>query len=108
MAWRRHMNNKKAMGFVMGVLLICRGGWVFAQNATYTPIGPEFGFPAAQAELLKYRDAQDVAKMRDHAWMIFAGMTQPADPQNPSSETVWETWYSRDELFPPRAQPQAC
>src|SRR5258706_8965357 len=101
------MNNKKARGFVVMVLLVW-GGSVSARDAPYVPIPDGFDFPAAQAELLKARDEQNVTRMREHAWMVFAGMTQPAHPDNPSSEAVWETWYRGDEVFATGAQPQGA
>lgn len=65
------------------------------------PIPAGFDFPANQATLLKLRDQNDVAGMRLHSWMVFAGMTQPT----PTGEAVWETWYSANETFG-GAQPQ--
>src|ERR1700729_268681 len=64
------------------------------------PIGSGFDFPGDQTRLLKLRDANDSAGMRLHAWMVFAGMTQPTS----GGEAIWETWYSADETFGP-AQP---
>jgi hypothetical protein len=68
-----------------------------AQTVTYTPIPAGFDFPSDQAALLKLRDAGDVAAMRHHSWMVFAGMTQPTA----TGEAVWETWYSADATFTP-------
>jgi hypothetical protein len=66
------------------------------------PIPGNYDFPANQTALTKLRDQNDVTGMRLHAWMVFAGMTQPT----PTGEAVWETWYSADETFG-GAQPQA-
>jgi hypothetical protein len=54
------------------------------------PVPPGFDFPAARADLEKMRDDGNVAGMRKHAWMVFAGLTQPT----PGGEPIWETWYS--------------
>jgi hypothetical protein len=69
---------------------------------TPQPIPAGFDFPADQAALLKLRDQNDTAGMRRHAFMVFAGMTQPTA----TGEAVWETWYSANETFG-GAQPQA-
>jgi hypothetical protein len=67
-----------------------------APDAPYHPIPPGFDFPADQQTLLNMRDHQDVAGMRKHAWMVFAGMTQPVDA---GGEPVWETWYAPEDVF---------
>ena len=72
-----------------------------AKAATYHPIPSSFDFPADEATLLKYRDTGDVAAMRTHAWMVFAGMTQPTDLANPKSEAIWETWHPYTDAFKP-------
>jgi hypothetical protein len=63
--------------------------------ATARPIPPGFDFPADEPALLKMRDNNDVAGMRRHVWLVFAGLTSAA----PSGEAVWETWYSAEETF---------
>lgn len=81
------------------VVLAC----MFAQGQKVPqPIPAGFDFPAVEQSLLQLRDNSDVTGMRRHAWMVFAGMTQPV----PSGEAVWETWYSSNETFG-AAQPQA-
>jgi hypothetical protein len=81
--------------------IIWSGGYLIemAAAATYHPIPPGYDFPADEGTLLKYRDTQDVAAMRTHAWMVFAGMTQPAEPTNPNSEAIWETWHPYVDAF---------
>ena len=101
------MNNSK-LGLVAVALLGCGSACVQSQNAGYTPIPAGFDFPAPQARLLAARDAQDVAKMREHAWQVFSGMTQPAHPNDASSEAIWETWYRGDEVFATGPQPQGA
>jgi hypothetical protein len=61
----------------------------------YQPIPPGFDFPADKDSLLKLRDTEDMHPMRKHAWMVFAGMTQPA----PGGEAIWETWFTAEETF---------
>jgi hypothetical protein len=57
------------------------------------PLG--FDFPADNATLEKYRATQNVAEMRKHAWMVWAGINQAA----PSGGPLWETWFSADDAF---------
>jgi hypothetical protein len=73
------------------------------QAVVYRPIPPGFDFPADQNALLQMRDTQNVSAIRRHAWMVFAGLTQPT----PSGEAIWETWFSEEQAFNPGAAPQA-
>ncbi len=68
----------------------------------YQPIPPGFDFPADQNALLQMRDTANVAAMRKHAWMVFAGLTQPT----PTGEAVWETWFSEEQAFAQGPAPQ--
>jgi hypothetical protein len=70
--------------------------------ADYMDIPPGFDFPADQAILLGYRDTNNVSAMRNHAWMVFAGLTQ----KTPGGEAVFETWFSGPEVFNPGPSPQ--
>jgi hypothetical protein len=69
----------------------------------YQDIPSGFDFPAAESELLRFRDAEDVEQQRRHAWMVWAGLTQTT----PGGEAIWETWYSAEETFDPAANAQA-
>jgi hypothetical protein len=77
-----------------------------SQDAAYVGIQPGFDFPATQAELLAAVQAENVTRLREHGWKVFAGLTQPARPQDPNSEAIWETWYRGDEVFVVGPQPQ--
>jgi len=95
------MARRHAWLLIAGVSLGAAGSiWVAAQT-TAQPIPATFDFPADQARLLQLRDSNDVAGMRRHAWLVFAGMTTPTA----SGEPVWETWHSADETFRPSAAP---
>jgi hypothetical protein len=50
-------------------------------------------FPLPADVLLGARDDQDVTKMREHAWKIFAGLTETKD-----SVPVWQTWYTKCDV----------
>lgn len=75
----------------------------FAQTQTpYEPIPSGFDFPGDQTKLLGFRDSQNVAEMRKHVWMVFAGLTQKAA----GGEAIWETWFSAPETFQLGPTPQ--
>ncbi len=70
---------------------------VHAQPDPYTPIPPGFDFPADNATLERFRKTENVAEMRRHAWLLWAGINQDAHSGGP----VWETWYPADFVFRP-------
>lgn len=89
--WRRH---------VLFLVMSQSASAIFAQQSiVYTPIPPGFDFPADQQVLLKMLDAGDVAGIRTHAWLVFAGLTQPAVTADPEGEPIWETWYTGVDVF---------
>ncbi|MBB5337836.1 hypothetical protein [Tunturiibacter gelidoferens] len=50
-------------------------------------------FPVSEASLVRLRDnpsKQNLAKMRAHAWDLFAGLT--------GSQPIWQTWYSKCDV----------
>lgn len=52
-------------------------------------------FPVSQDRLLVIRDSQDVDKMREHAWSIFAGLTNSSVR---STVPIWESWYTKCDV----------
>jgi len=68
----------------------------------HLPIPAGFDFPADEPTLLQFGDRQDMAAIRRHAWMVFAGMTQ----RSPGGEAIWETWWPVDQTFALGALPQ--
>jgi len=97
--------GKSRFAFAFAVLTaVSAAGW--AQSAVYTPVPPGFDFPAKEETLLNALKTNDEAALRKHAWMIFAGLTQPARPNEPGSEAVWETWFSGAEVFASGPAPQ--
>ena len=82
---------------LVAAMVIVRIPSTTAQSVIYHPIPPGFDFPGDQATLLKMRDTGDIAGMRKHVWMVFAGFTQPTE----TGEAIWETWYSADATFNP-------
>jgi len=74
-------------------------------TATAEPIAPGFDPPHTGCELRRAVEAGGEARLREHSWNVFAGMTQPASrpwirstpgPKKP----IWLTWHSVDETFP--------
>jgi hypothetical protein len=63
----------------------------------YTEAATGFGFPQPPPQLLRYRDAQDMAAMRRHGWEVWAAMTRPT----PSGLPIFLTWYQVSEVFGP-------
>jgi hypothetical protein len=76
------------------------------QEAAYVGIPDGFDFPASEAELLAALDSGNETRLREHAWKVFAGLTQPARPQDANSEAIWETWYTGAETFASGPSPQ--
>ncbi len=58
--------------------------------------GP-FRFPTPESELLKMRDDQDVAAMRNHAWNLFAGLTNAEGPMA-RRPPRWDTWFTKCDV----------
>lgn len=92
--------------FIAAVIFLLQNVRLNAQRIDYKRIPDGFDFPAPEATLLDALKAGDEAKLRTHAWMVFAGLTQPARPEDPTSEALWETWYRGDEVFSAGAAPQ--
>jgi hypothetical protein len=88
------------------VALAAVSATAWAQAALYTPIPSGFDFPAKEETLLTALKANDEATLRKHGWMVFAGLTQPARPNEVGSEAVWETWFSGAEVFAGGPAPQ--
>lgn len=94
----------RQMWILIGCLMLAVR--VGAQNTEYKPIPPGFDFPAKADDLLTAVRNGDETKLREHAWTVFAGLTQPARPTDPQSEAIWETWYSGAEVFAPGPSPE--
>lgn len=89
------------------ILGICASSPGLTQVAAkYAPIPAGFDFPASSDTILAALNSGNESALRLHAWMVFAGLTQPARPQDPTSEAVWETWYSGPEVFGAGPSPQ--
>jgi hypothetical protein len=81
---------------VLWIFLLCAGSVVGGQaTSKYKPlrIPGRHTFPVSEAALLKIRDDQDVKKMREHAWELFAGLTNTR-----SGRPIWPTWYNKCDV----------
>ena len=78
------------------------------QEVAYVGIPPGFDFPAGEAELLAAVESGNETRLREHGWKVFAGLTQPARPQEANSEAIWETWYTGAETFASGPTPQGA
>lgn len=70
----------------------------------YTGIPAGFDFPADRTTLEYYRATSNFSAQRQHAWRVFAGLTQ-ASPDN--GLPIFDTWYSEDETFRASHAPQS-
>lgn len=79
------------------LLLLClssgmkTGGQALEHEAKSLRLPGHKAFPVPEADLLKVRDEQNLSAMQDHAWGLFAGLTD-------SKEPVWETWYTKCDV----------
>jgi hypothetical protein len=69
---------------------------------TPEPIPAGYGFPTPKAVIDHWVDTSDTAKIREHAWNLWAGMAANSG-QSYDGQTlpIWETWYGTEEVFPP-------
>ena len=73
--------------------LFCVASAVGQANPNYRALTIPGEFPKPEAVLLQIRDEQDVQKMREHAWSLFAGLTKLKD-----SRPLWATWYTKCDV----------
>ena len=70
----------------------------------YEPIPARFGIPTREIDLTASLMRLDVHALREHGWRLFAGLTAPSHSRRRGNDEplpIWETWYSRDEVFQP-------
>jgi hypothetical protein len=97
----RPINRARAAGAGVGLLasLVTLGllqtSPADAPQRPAQEIPPGYDFPAEAVTLRKAIDDEDVLGMRRHAWLVFAGLTQPTKEGKP----IWTTWHYRDEVF---------
>lgn len=59
-----------------------------------------FDFPADENVLLGHVYSENRQAIREHAWNIWAGLTQQSrSTHNGNPLPIWETWYSATEVF---------
>lgn len=68
---------------------------------TPAPIPSGFGFPGDRETLQAWADTWDLAKIRAHAWDLWAGMAADSGQlYKDAALPVWETWCGNEEVFP--------
>jgi hypothetical protein len=76
-----------------------------ADSYRYRDLTPRFGFPVAESTLLAYVLDDDQARVRRHAWELWAALTAPSGSIVDGQDLpVFETWYSIDEVYNPRGR----
>lgn len=79
------------------VLVLAGAAAAGAQSLDYRGIPDGFDYPADKAALERVRKAGDMAALRRHGWLLFAGMNRTSA----DGEPVWRSWYRADEAFAP-------
>lgn len=79
--------------------LAALAGAAVAQSAMTPAVPPPAvgSYPAPAAEVQRWINRGDTARIRTHAWDVWASINRPVKAQG--GEPVWQTWYSGHELF---------
>jgi hypothetical protein len=86
--------------FVSGIFLLAGNLSVLMAD----PVPAGFGFPVSEETLRRIRDEEQVAKLREHAWTLWAAINQPAKIDG---GPLWETWYDRTQTLTREPSPPA-
>ncbi len=69
----------------------------------YQDLSPRYGFPVAESTLLAAVLTGDQARVRRHAWELWAALTAPSTSIVDGQRLpIFETWYSTDEVYNPQ------
>lgn len=67
---------------------------------TPTDIPPGYGYPGDRQQIQTWADAWDTAKITQHTWDMWAGMTADSGQGfNGGKLPYWETWCGTEEVF---------
>lgn len=67
---------------------------------TPTDIPAGYGYPGDRAQIQVWADQWDIAKITQHTWDMWAGMTaNSGQSYNGSKLPYWETWCGTEEVF---------
>jgi len=64
-------------------------------TASYVPFPHGFDFPTDRNTIDQWVAKQDVPAIREHAWKLWAGLSQP----NADGIEIWRTWYNLNQIF---------
>lgn len=96
--------RKRCSPVVFAVLLMALAACHRAPpSGSYEGIPAGFDFPAEDGRIERMIGEGQYHELRRHAWLVFAGLTQPAEQQDPlfpsRQPRKWETWYLRQDVF---------
>jgi hypothetical protein len=86
---------RKCLFIVMLVLVIGFAPVGAKSQVQDIPVG--FGFPAPEGQLEGYIKNGNITKLREHAWMLWAGINE--DTVN--GQPIWSSWIDADQTFDP-------
>lgn len=67
---------------------------------TPTDIPPGFGYPGDRAQIQAWADQWEIAKITQHTWDMWAGMTADSGQTADGSKLpYWETWCGTEDVF---------
>jgi hypothetical protein len=67
---------------------------------TPTDVPSGYGYPGDRAQVQAWADAWEIAKITQHTWDLWAGMTADSGQTfNGSKLPYWETWCGTEEVF---------
>jgi hypothetical protein len=64
-------------------------------------IPPGFGYPGDRAEIQAWADTWEIARITQHTWDMWAGMTADSGQTDPDGSKLpyWETWCGTADVF---------
>ena len=67
---------------------------------TPTDIPTGYGYPGDRAQIQAWADAWEIAKITEHTWNMWAGMTADSgQTYNGTKLPYWDTWCGTEEVF---------
>ena len=90
----------RSLALVLLVFATCASGQAPADHYRYQDISSRFGYPVPESTLLASVLTDDEARVRSHAWALWAALTAPsASIVDGQRLPVFETWFSIDEVY---------
>src|SRR5687767_1201498 len=71
-----------------------------AAGITPADIPAGYGYPGDRAQIQAWADQWEIAKITQHTWDMWAGMTADSGQSSDGSKLpYWETWCGTEEVF---------